>query len=292
MIVNQAALDGIARSFSAIFNKALANAPSIWDQVAMKMVSTGRSIDYKMLARMSGMKRWVTERQIGNLTGFHYELVNDNWEDTIEVDRNDIEDDQIGLYGPHIQNLATTAISHRDLLTFAALNAGFASTCIDGQYFFDTDHQVGSASVSNTGGGSGTPWFLLDCSRPIKPLILQIRKEPEFVAQNKSDDEQAFVRRQFRYGVDDRKVAGYGPWQLAYGSKQTLDTTAYAAGVAAMQGLKDDAGSPLFVRPTHLVVPPSLLSAGKAIVEAQNLANGASNVWYKDTTLICTAALA
>lgn len=63
-----------------------------------------------------------------------------------------------------------------------------------------------------------TKWFLLDLSREVKPLILQKVKEPEFVAMDRPDDENVFRNKTFEYGVDCMDNAGYGLWQLAYGS--------------------------------------------------------------------------
>lgn len=292
MIINQAALSGIYKTFSTIFKEALAAAASQVDLIAMRVPSTGRSVDYKWLGNFPQMREWLGDRVIKDLSGFHYEVLNKPFESTIEVDRDDIEDDQIGVYTPMIQGLAQSAKVHPDILAFALLALGFSTRCYDGQYFFDTDHEVKGVSVANSAGGSGTGWYLMDLSRPIKPIILQIRKVPEFVAMDKPDDENAFMRKKYRYGVDDRKNVGFGLWQLAYGSKQTLDTTAYAAARAAMMSFTNDEGTPLGVKPTHLVVPPTLESAGRTVLEAEKNANGSSNVWYHTAELVVVPWLA
>ena len=282
IVVNQAALQGIYRSFSTIFNQAFDAAKSMWDLVAMLAPSSGRSVDYKWLGDFPMMREWIGDRVIKDLTAFHYELVNKDYESTIEVDRNDIEDDQIGVSTPMIQGLGQAAKVHPDILIFALLKVGFATLCYDGQNFFDTDHPVGGQSVSNTGGGSGDGWYLMDLSRPIKPLILQKRKNPEFVAMDRPDDENVFMRKKFRYGVDDRKNVGFGLWQLAYGSKDTLNATNYAAARAAMMAFKKDDGvTPLGIVPTHLVYPPSLESAARILLVNERNDAGASNPWYK-----------
>lgn len=295
MIVNQANLAGIYRTFSTIFNQAFDQAPSQWPLVAMETPSGGRSVDYKWLGQFPAMREWLGDRVIKDLSAFHYEITNKDYEATVEVDRNDIEDDQIGVYTPMIQGLGQAAKAHPDTLVFQLLKAGFDTLCYDGQYFFDTDHSVNGASVSNDGSGGGTPWFLLDLSRPVKPMILQIRKRPQFVAQDRPDDENVFMRKKFRYGVDDRKNVGFGLWQLAYGSKDTLDATNYAAARAAMMAFMRDDGvgeTPLGIMPTHLVVGPTLESAGRGLVEAQVTATGASNVWYKTAQLVVVPWLA
>lgn len=286
MIINQASLQGIYTTFSVIFNQALGAAKSMADLVAMTVPSAGRSVDYKWLGDFPMMREWLGDRVIKDLAGFHYEIVNKDYEITVGVDRNDIQDDQIGVYTPMIQGLAQAAAVHPDVLVFALLKAGFETACFDGQYFFDEDHEVNGASVSNDGGGAGSGWYLLDLSRPVKPVILQRRQQPQFVALDRPDDESVFMRKKFLYGVDDRKNVGYGLWQLAYGSKDTLNTTNYAAARAAMMAFTNDEGVPLGIMPTHLVVPGSLESSAKAVLDAQFDATGASNVWYNTAKLV------
>ncbi|SPD73809.1 Mu-like prophage FluMu major head subunit [uncultured Desulfobacterium sp.] len=282
MIVNQANLSGIYNSFSTVFNQAFDQAPSQWPLVAMEVPTSAKTVDYKWLGDYPMMREWIGDRVIKDLSGFKYEITNKAFESTIELDRDDVEYDQIGVYTPVIQGLAQAAKAHPDILVFGLLAAGFATLCYDGQYYFDTDHPVGDGTASNDGGGSGAPWFLLDLRRAIKPVILQINKRPEFVRQDKPEDESVFMRKKFRYGVDDRKNVGFGLWQIAYGSKDTLDATNYAAARAAMMGYtKDDGVTKLGIVPTHLVYGPTNESAARTLIVNERNAAGASNPWYK-----------
>ncbi|MEM5787181.1 MAG: Mu-like prophage major head subunit gpT family protein, partial [Syntrophobacteraceae bacterium] len=140
MIINQTNLSGIYSSFRTVFNDAFDGAPSQWQVLAMQVPSEGRSIDYKWLGDFPILNEWVGDRAIRDLSAFHYEIVNKDYEATIAVDRNDIEDDQIGVYTPMIQGLAWAAKQHPDQLVFSLLKAGFERTCYDSRYFFDTDH--------------------------------------------------------------------------------------------------------------------------------------------------------
>ena len=63
-----------------------------------------------------------------------------------------------------------------------------------------------------------TKWFLLDCSRAVRPLILQRVGQPEFVAVEDPSDSTVFMRGKYLYGTEARHQAGYGLWQFAYGS--------------------------------------------------------------------------
>ena len=61
-------------------------------------------------------------------------------------------------------------------------------------------------------------WFLLCTSRFLKPFIYQLRKKIKFVSLTKDTDENVFMLDEFLYGADGRSNAGYGFWQMAYGS--------------------------------------------------------------------------
>ncbi len=61
-------------------------------------------------------------------------------------------------------------------------------------------------------------WFLLCTNRFLKPFIYQLRKKPKFESLTKETDENVFMLGEFLYGVDGRSNAGYGFWQMAYGS--------------------------------------------------------------------------
>ena len=59
-------------------------------------------------------------------------------------------------------------------------------------------------------------WYLLDTTKPIKPLIYQERVAVEFAALE-ANSENGFMRDQYAYGIRQRGAAGYGMWQYAYG---------------------------------------------------------------------------
>jgi phage major head subunit gpT-like protein len=69
--------------------------------------------------------------------------------------------------------------------------------------------------VVNDLAGSDTTWYLMDTSKPIKPLIFQQRKAPHFDSLTDPTSENVFKHREFLYGFDCRGAGGYGPWFLA-----------------------------------------------------------------------------
>jgi phage major head subunit gpT-like protein len=151
MLVNKSNLTNLFIALKTEFNNALDNAPTSWQEIAMRIPSTTGQNDYAWLSNFPKMRKWVGDKNIKNLEAFKYSIVNDDWEATVEVDRNHIEDDQIGIYAPQAQMAGYSAKQLPDEIVYDLVNNGFTSPCFDGQYFFDTDHDVAGASVSNKG---------------------------------------------------------------------------------------------------------------------------------------------
>lgn len=282
------------RGFSTLFNKSLAETKSYYRTLAMVVPSTTREQNYGWLGAMPNMREWLGDRIIHQLSVEGYKLRNREFEATVAVKRNDVEDDQYGIYGPMFAKMGADAARHPDKLTLGLLKSGFTELCYDGQFFFDTDHPVGGAggmeetTVSNMQAGAGTPWFLLDCSQPLKPLLFQERVPYRMEQMDGDTDPNAFWRGEYVYGVRARCNAGYGLWQLAFGSRATLNAANYAAARAAMMAQRQDNGEPLGISPTHLVLPPSLEAVGLEVLKATQQANGASNVWANTAELVVT----
>ncbi len=284
MKINPGNLQTLGRTFSALYQQGLTMAASQSAMVSTMVPSSTGENEYGWLGKLPSMREWLGDRVINAATASEYTIKNRDFEQTIGVDRNDIEDDNIGIYSPLFTEMGRSTMAHKEELVFAQLKAGFDRPCYDGQNFFDTDHPVldeagNETTVSNMQAGGGAPWFLIDDTRALKPVIWQERKAPQFVSKDSPTDDNVFMRKQFVYGVDSRCNVGYGFWQFAFGSKATLNAANYAAARAAMQGMKGDYGRPLGIRPTLLVVPPSLEAAALQIVNAENDAAGATNVW-------------
>lgn len=262
----------------------------------MDVKSTGSDETYGWLTGVPQMREWLGERYIKSVTAARYTIENRKFETTLRVRREDIEDDRLGVYTPQINMMAHSAAVHPDELVFEVLKRGFEAECFDGQPFFDTDHPVildglEPVSVSNSGGGSGAPWFLLDVSRQVKPLVFQTRIPYQMQTLNKDSDSNVFMQDEYLYGIRARVNAGYGLWQFAYGSKQTLTAESYAAARVAMQGMRYDGGRIMGVVPNLLVVPPVHEAAARALLTAEDLPGGGTNVWRGSAELLVSPYL-
>jgi phage major head subunit gpT-like protein len=290
LVINAANLRTIQTAFNAAFRGAYTLAKPHWQEIATLVPSTAGTEEYGWLGMTTKYREWLGERVYQNLKAHGYTIKNKTFESTVAVPREAIDDDQYGIYTPLMAQMGQDAALHPDELIFGALLAGLTTPCFDGQYFFDTDHPVGlqgaEASVSNYGGGAGAAWFLLDTTKIIKPMIFQKRRDYNFVAKTKLDDDNVFDRNEYVFGSDARVNVGYGLWQMAYASKQAIDIDVYSAAYAAMVGFKADNGKPLNVKPNLFVVGPSNWKKALECVTVERLANGADNPMRNTTTVM------
>ncbi len=286
-MITPALLQSLFTGFKKNFEDAKSEAPAQYTKIATVIKSTTKSNTYGWLGKFPNLRKWVGDRVIESMKAHGYQIVNEDFEATVGVDRNDIEDDELGIYAPMFAEMGRSAGIHPDELCFGLLGAGFTTPCYDGQYFFDTDHPVYpkadgtgtpvmTANVVVDADYQGEPWFLLDTSRALKPIIFQDRKSPELIAMTKIDDEAVFTRKEFRYGVDCRDAAGFGFWQLAFANKRALTPDNLWDAFSRMRAFEADGGRKLGVKATLLVVPASLEKLATQMLERE-LESSSSN---------------
>lgn len=286
LIVTPANMQMLTQGFKASFKGSFDLIKPMWPRVAMKVPSSTAEEKYAWLGATTKMREWIGERVYQNIKVHGYSILNKDFESTVTVPRNAVDDDQYGVLTPVMAQMGEDAALHPDELVFALIASGFTTTCYDGQFYFDIDHPVGlqgaEVSVSNFQAGAGSAWYLLDTSKTLKPFILQMRKEYAFVSKTNITDDNVFDRKEFVYGCDGRLNVGFGLWQQAFASKATLDMANYAAARTAMMSFKADNGKPLAITPKVLLVSPNNEKAALDVIQAERLANGATNT-YRNT---------
>lgn len=281
MLITQAqaiaAYTGLRALFNEGFQATASGVEDQWKDIALLINSDTSEEEYGWMKNLSSIREWLGDRQVQNLAEASFKISNKHFEGTIGVPVDKIADRKLGGYSIAAQQLGQNARVFPNRLVFKLLSDGFAATGPDGQYFFDTDHPVelktGTVSVSNTGGGAGTPWYLLDTTKVVKPIIFQERSPFKPQELTSGDSDHVFKRNELLFGVDGRCNVGYGLWQTAYASKQTLDSAALWAARAAMMAFKGDNGEPLGIMPNLLLVPPALEQAARQALEAVIISN-------------------
>jgi phage major head subunit gpT-like protein len=278
--------------FQTRFQNALKSATSLRTAIATEVSSTTKIEEYGWLDDLPGIREWIGDRHIRKPSGNSYMLKNQDWEGTLEVDRNDVEDDNLGIYSTKIDMLADSANRHPDELCFGLLNDGFTKECFDGQPYFDDEHPIIGAdgketTFANTDGGGGAKWFMVNSGAPLLPVIFQNRKNYNFVSKDSPNDEGVFWQKKFYYGCDARYTGGYSLPQLAWGSGQDLsDVTKYNAARKALLSMPKPGGGKFVATKLSLVVGPSNLAKAEQTVKAAQLANGATNTNYGTADIV------
>lgn len=140
-------------------------------------------------------------------------------------------------------------------------------------------------SVSNVQTGTGAPWYLLDLSKAMKPIIWQEREAYEFQSITNPNDAHVFMSDEYVYGIRARVNCGFGLWQLAYGARSDLNSENFALARQSMSLFTGDEGQKLGITPTHLIVPPALEAKARTLLMADQI-EGSSNIWKGTAELI------
>lgn len=157
MLVNATSLRAVFVSLSTHFHNALKAVPDDWMMTAMSVPSTGKGNDYAWLSRFPKMRKWVGDKHVKALALGNYYKANEDWETTIGVDRNDIEDDQLGIYQPQAAMAGESAGELWGDIVAELQNGAFTGVGIDGVTFYNAAHPLTSGDgVTTTYSNTGT----------------------------------------------------------------------------------------------------------------------------------------
>lgn len=288
-IVNSATLNALRTSFSIKFQGAISGVETQYNQIATVVPSTSKSNTYGWLGQMPEFKEWVGDRQFKNLQEHSYSIENKTFEASVVVKRDDIEDDNLGVYDPIVKMMGEKGVKFPDKQVFDLLNAGWTTLCYDGQNYFDTDHPV-NATHDGSGADSsvpnviidpaytGEPWYLLDVSQVLKPLIYQERRKLSLITKFNPNDESVYVSNNFSFGADLRCNAGFGFWQMAVGVKADLTLENVWAAMEMMGKFTFDGGEPMELNGTLLVVGNGNKRKALQLKNRENIAEGGTTV--------------
>lgn len=154
MEVTQPNLDIIFRQASLQFQEVVMNTTTWYKDIAMTVPSTGASITYGWLDRIPIMRKWIGNRNINSLATHQRTVINDLFEDTFSLRRQDVEDDQLGIFSNAVRMLAMQAATWPDVQLAAFLRIANTVTGFDGVGVYATNHPTLGGDV--TGVNLGT----------------------------------------------------------------------------------------------------------------------------------------
>lgn len=260
------------------FRAAVARTETFYESFTTPITSRTSVELYKWLADMPQLRKWVGDRIIKNVATEGFAVANEKFESTIGIDRDDVEDDQVGIYSSMAVDLGQKAKRHPDKLAAAVLNANTALG-YDNVPLFSASHPVGTGTRSNyDSGGSGPRWYLFDDTAALQMLLHQKRTELELVEQVDPSHPTVFNFDKYVMGLRVRYAVAPGFWQSAYASNQTLSPANFESAYEAYGSITDKDGEPFGFLPRVLMVPMSLRAEALEIATAERDAAGATNI--------------
>jgi phage major head subunit gpT-like protein len=149
MALDTAAAITALRTLTVKFDEGRESATPFYPTIASVVRSTGASETYGGLGGVPGMREWLGDRQFHTLRGHRFEILNRHWENSVQVEKTDIDDAQLVQYEDILAEMGEEAEHHPDELMFELLIAGESGLAFDGQTFFDTDHSYGASGTQS-----------------------------------------------------------------------------------------------------------------------------------------------
>lgn len=268
--ITAAALETMNATISLAFNDQLYATTSMFGKWCQETSSDAAENVYPRLDMLQGLREWIGERVVNQLSEVTFTIRNKTFEGTVAVKREDIEDDKYGIIAPIASQMGQNAAQLPDILSTALLKAGHTTPCYDGQNFFDTAHPSfdgsgNATTLANYTAGANPTWYLMDTTKVLKPGIVQRRRPFRTVARFSLTDPAVFDRNEFVWGVDGRLNVGFGIWQLAYASSAPLTPANIIAARAAMASYRRPDGTPMGIMPNVLMTNSTLFPTAKSI---------------------------
>ena len=138
--------------------------PAEYQRITTTVKSNKSTEDYSWLGNVPDMHEWKDERIPEALSEYSYSIKNLDWESSISVSKNVIEDELYGQVNLKVRQLANKAKRFWGKQVFKLLSQGNETTgnagifngkdlrCYDGKAFFADDHEEGdSGTIDNKG---------------------------------------------------------------------------------------------------------------------------------------------
>lgn len=143
---------GVQRQWAEIL--AQRGSPADLMRVAMEVPSSRKSEQYAWLAGIPVVREWIGEKRAKQLADYSFTVYNKDFEATIPIDRNDLDDDATGSFDIMIRLLVDAMAEKPRQLLSALIVAGTTGTAYDGVAFFS--NATGVRVIDNLLAGTGT----------------------------------------------------------------------------------------------------------------------------------------
>lgn len=276
-IVNRNLLNARFTDYKREFNTSFGQFEKMsadWKTVSFRVPSTTDMNDYAALLELPAVTQWIGPRTISNITAQQYALQNLDWQVTIQISRNNIEDNKDGMVMERIKRLPGQFGKRVRSDVFLAYRNGSAAASLgwDGVPYFDANHPVGAGVIPNEDlmGANPHPWILFDSKIDMGGVLFQERKKP-YATTLGAGSEWAYHNNTYLFSGNSRYVIGYGHWQAAYMSNQAFTEAFFWAAYNAMLAFVDANGYEIGVDPDTLIYHPADTALVRRILKKTGL---------------------
>ena len=256
MDINRGNMNALFTGYNMAFQEGVEAIDQAYKRFTTVLPSQNAVEVFPFLEKFGGMREWIGDRQIKSIASKKMQVANREFEDTVGVKRNDIEDDNYGLYNPLMADLGMNSEDLWRELSEEALLGGFVDEWIDELAFFSDTRKYGeqticnlaSAALSDTAYNAALNAMLLfkghnGKSMKIRPDLLLVGPENRGVAFDILKNELIIKTKGTNAGVVKNQNAFEGTVDYMVvddlGSRWALTSTKRALkGVAVLQRVK------------------------------------------------------
>lgn len=149
MLFTPSNIEALRTTFSLAYQGAYDETETFYQKLCTSIPSSSKSNTYGWVEKVGNLREWLGPRVALNLKAQEYVVQNRPFEMTVEVDRDDIEDDNLGLYTSMLMpTLGESTRKHPDQLLVDELMLA-NPTVYDGKALFANDHALGSYTYDN-----------------------------------------------------------------------------------------------------------------------------------------------
>lgn len=141
-------MTALYQTYSFVFNQTFAGAQTTYQRLVTQVPSSTLENYYPFSDELPQAREWIGERVLQNRAARNYVLKNRDWELTVKLNRNQVEDETFGFFGSTtIPFMARQAAKQPDYMLQDLIQNGDSSSstiyqAYDGQPFFSTSHPV------------------------------------------------------------------------------------------------------------------------------------------------------
>ncbi len=139
MVIDTVALEkGLRVEFNRNYSAMLSGGGP--EQAIMSLATTvpsgAASEKYGWLGDVPVVKEWIGEKTAESIEDYDYTILNKDWYNAVEIDRNELDDDQMGIILPRIQMLAQSLAWYKTEMIENLVVNGITNLAYDGAAFF------------------------------------------------------------------------------------------------------------------------------------------------------------